>query len=110
MKKIGSPADFKAMVQAEHAVVFLFFKWSGRAEASRLIVEEWERKTASQSERKNFEFYQLAPDEHPFAWKWVNALSDSEEAHRNGSVVWLKKGIAVNSIADAGWAGIKNLE
>jgi uncharacterized protein len=111
MKPINSLDDFTAMLHAERAVVFLFFERSAQAKISLQTMEQWEQELAAQSDKINFSIYQLAPDSHPFTWKWVNeAIGHSAEMeHGYGSVTWLKNGSVVGFVPDAARAGIKRL-
>jgi uncharacterized protein YbaR (Trm112 family) len=111
MKPIHSQEDFTVMLHAERAVVSLFFEWSAQAKLSQQMMEQWERELAAQPDKINFSICQLAPDSHPFAWKWVNeAIGHSAEMeHGCGLVTWLKNGSVVGFVPDAARAGIKRL-
>ncbi len=111
MKPINSPDDFAALLREERAVLLLLFPWSDRAIESQAVVQEWESKSASQSGQNIPAVYQLAPDDQPYTWKWVNEVfGDSDEAQEvNGCVLWLKQGSVVGRVTDAAVAGVKLL-
>jgi uncharacterized protein len=107
MKQINSPHDFEAMLQAERAVLFIFFPWSARSTLSQEVVAGWQR----QAGHPDFQVYQLAPDGRSFAWQWLGTIfNDEPEPERTrGTVVWLRKGAVAAIVSDASGAGVKTL-
>ncbi len=111
MKPINTPEDFAALLQADQAIVFLFFEWSCYADLSRRVLEQWEQESASRPGGMDFVIHELSVDKQPFAWKWINtSFGYSQECeHGYGSVVWLNKGVVVGYVKSAADAGIKTL-
>jgi len=111
MKSIGSQSDFEAMLQAERAILFVYFAWSEEAERSRRVVEQWERQWESQGAALNCTVYQLAPDGHPHTWKWMgkNAAGTEEAGNEAGAVVWLRQGAVAGRVRSAAEVGMKTL-
>jgi uncharacterized protein YbaR (Trm112 family) len=111
MRPITSAGDFEEVLDAERAVIFVFFAWSEQAGLSRRTVEQWETELASAPGKMTFPICQLAPDSQPFTWKWVNAALDGassgEDAH--GLVLWLRKGSIIGRVQNAAVAGVKSL-
>lgn len=107
MQPINSPRDFEAMLEAERAVLFIFFPWSARSTASFETVAAWQK----QAGRFDFPVFQLTPDGHAFTWQWLDTIFGGEpEADRpRGAVVWLRRGSPVAFMPDAALAGIKTL-
>jgi uncharacterized protein YbaR (Trm112 family) len=111
VRKIYSSSGFDEALHAERAVIFIFFDWSGQAAHSLRTLQEWERDLASGPAKVKFEIYQLAPDQHPFTWKWIaDAVGhDKGGEHGYGSVVWLRKGTVAGFVHNAAMAGTKSL-
>lgn len=105
MKPINSPRDFEVMLGAERAVVFVYFAWSGQAVLSQRAVAAWEEQSRGNSGNLHYNIYELAPDNHPFSWKWVACNRE----HGYGSVVWIIKGATVAYLPNAAQAGTKTL-
>jgi uncharacterized protein YbaR (Trm112 family) len=103
MKFIDSPDDFEEMLRAEHAVLFISFGWSGRSSATEQTLLKWE----TERNGPNLMVYQLDPDRHPFAWKWIgeNAVDIEKTEDFTGNLLWLRKG----SVAGSGHGGSKEL-
>lgn len=97
------------MLQAEHAVVFIFFAWSGQAVLSQKVMAQWQTQAIHPGGQMNYSAYQLAPDNHPFTWNWIGKVIEHVE-NGSGSVIWLRKGSRVAFVPNAARAGIKTLE
>src|SRR5258708_25436442 len=93
MQQINSSGDFDEALQAERAVVFIFFEWSGQAARSLRTLQEWERELAAQPGTLNFGIYQLAPDQHPRTWKWLAGARGHGDgaAHSDGEARCLRR-------------------
>jgi len=73
MKQINSPHDFAALLEADRAVLFIFFPWSDRSVQSQKIVAEWQSHAPSDSLA-----FQLAPDDRSFTWQWLDTIFGDE--------------------------------
>lgn len=95
------------MLQAESAVVFIFFPWSARSVASEAVVAEWQSRGLDSS----IAFFQLAPDDHPFSWQWLDKIFGEapEQERTRGTVIWLRNGNVAAILPDAAQAGPKTL-
>jgi len=100
------------MLQAEHAVLFIFFPWSGQAVQSRDVVLQWQKQAAPQSGQTNYTAYELAPDNHPFTWKWISEAIGHGRGGENGygSVGWVCKGIVKGFVPNGARVGAGILE
>src|SRR2546426_10623950 len=107
MKTINSKSEFEALLQADRAIVFLFFAWSGQAVESRKVVEEWENQPILRPGKINVSIYQLTPDEQPYTQEWIRDCV--REMGGAGSVVWLRKGSMVGYVGYAARTGIETL-
>jgi uncharacterized protein len=94
------------MLQAERAVVLIFFPWSKRAAKSQAIVAEWKRQSAP-----DCPIFQLEPDGHAFTWQWLDTVfGEAPERERTGGyVLWLRHGSVTAFVPDAATAGVKTL-
>jgi uncharacterized protein YbaR (Trm112 family) len=110
MQQIDSPQDFETMLQADRAAVFIFFAWSSHAVQSQEMVAQWQ-KQMHQTGELNYLSYELAPDDCPFTWKWMETVigGEPESQRAHGAVLWLRKGTVVGYIPNAARAGIKTL-
>ena len=79
--------------------------------ARRQLVEQWDHELSSQSPRPNFVIHLLAPDAHPYTWKWVakHTASADDSAHTDGTLLWLRKGTVVGGLQNLANADIKTL-
>ena len=107
MKQIDSPRDLENMLQADRAVVFIYFPWSRHAARSLRTVAEWQRQPGA----VNYPIFELAPDRHSFSWLWLDTIFGErpEQERTSGTVVWLQRGAVVAMLADASVAGAKTL-
>jgi uncharacterized protein YbaR (Trm112 family) len=107
MQPINSPRDFEALLEAERAVLFVFFPWSSRSTTSLEVVTTWQK----QAGRLDFPVFQLTPDGFPFTWQWLDTIfgEEPEEERPRGAVVWLRRGATAAFVPDAAHAGIKTL-
>jgi uncharacterized protein YbaR (Trm112 family) len=87
--------------------VFIYFPWSGRSIQAREKIISWQKQSRSEG---NHSTYELAPDEHPFSWIWVNNIieTDNDAQPALCSVVWLRNGSVVAVVSDATLVGIKD--
>ncbi len=107
MKHINSASDFRGMLEADRAVVFISFPWSDRSTLAEKSFTEWRR----QANSRELQLYQLTPDHHPFAWQWLDTVfgETPDEQRTHGAVVWLRAGSAAGVAHDAGAVGVKTL-
>ena len=103
MKKIETIEDFKNCLNAEKAVVFIFFEWSGQAHFSKRIVEDWE----NQNENL-FPVFELNPEKTDFAKDWVH--EKVKDLRGFGSLVWLNEGNILDFEFDSGKLGIGKIQ
>jgi uncharacterized protein YbaR (Trm112 family) len=107
VKQINTPRDFDAMLQAERAVVLIFFPWSNHAAQSEKSFAEW----LGPAHGHNFHIYRLVPDRHPFSWQWLETVFGElpDDERTRGTVVWLRKGSGVAKLPDVSAASAKTL-
>jgi uncharacterized protein YbaR (Trm112 family) len=107
MKTITSKNEFETLLQAEKAIVFLFFEWSGQAVQSREVVEQWESDPMLSPTRIGVSVHQLIPEEHPYSHEWVE--DSAREAGGGGAVVWIRNRSIVGHIPNAARTGVQTL-
>jgi uncharacterized protein len=111
VKSINSQTDFETALKAENAIFFIHFPWSGQSMHDRQAMEQWDHELLSQSTHPNFNIHLLAPDAHPYTWKWVNKHTAFAEdsSISGGTLLWLRRGVVVGGLQNPAHAGIKNL-
>lgn len=111
MKSIHSQADFETALQAENSIIFIHFPSSEQSRRAQQAVEQWEHELATSSAHPNLIIHLLAPDAHPYTWKWATkhtALSDDSNT-TDGTLIWLRRGVVVGGLPNVAQAGIKAL-
>jgi hypothetical protein len=94
MTTITTKDEFDALIQADQAVLFTFFDWSGQAHLSLQVFEEWEREWRAQHPTASVAFFRLDPDNYRECWAWLGEHAGGEDGLEGGfgSVVWLRRG------------------
>ncbi len=111
MKLINSQTDFESALKAENTVIFIHFPRSEQSLRARQLVEQWEHELSSQSPHPNFAIHLLAPDAHPYTWKWVakHAAPADDSSHTDGILLWLRNGTVVAGLQNFADTEIKIL-
>ena len=111
MNVVNSQTDFDTALNAENAVIFIYFPWSEQSRLARRAVEQWDNALFSTSARTNFEIHLLAPDAQPYTWKWVakHAASADDSSNGGATLFWLRRGVVVGGLQNTAQAGIKTL-
>jgi len=94
MKPIHSPADFQNMLEAERAIVFIFYQWSSLAGLARKTMAQWQSQSAGRLAELHCSFYELDPDGHPYTWSWMGGSGGhTADGERDRDLVaWLSRG------------------
>ena len=112
VKSINSQTDFDAVFKAENAILFILFPLVINPGATVKSSNQCKRMNlVSRSTHPNFNIHLLAPDAHPFSWKWVNqhaALAD-DSGSNSGTLLWLRRGVVVAGLQNPAHAGVKTL-
>ena len=107
MKSITSKNEFETLLQADRAIVFIFFAWSGQAVQSREVVNQWENDPELCPTRIGVAVHQLVPEEHSYSHEWVT--DGAHEAGGGGAVVWIRNRSIVGHIPNAARTGVQTL-
>ncbi len=111
MTTITNKEQFHRMLADEHAVLFIFFDWSGQAVVSLRLFESWIQEWRTLHPESSVSFYRLDPDAHPDTWSWVGEQARSETDNESGfgSVTWLRCGHSVAFVRYAAQVGKEEL-
>lgn len=105
MKTIETQDEFEAVICSDKAIIFITFDWSHQASLSEKVVVEWERTWNAWHHKLSVELFKLEPDAHPYTWEWLKGMPE----RGGGSVVWIKKGVVVDTEPYAAGAGLRDL-
>ncbi len=77
----------------------------------RQAVEHWDHELLSQFTHPKFSIHLLAPDAHPYSWKWVNkhTVLGDDSSNNGGTLLWLRRGVVVGGLQNPAHAGVKIL-
>ena len=111
MTSITTTEDFDALLRAEQAILFTFFDWSGQAQSSLRVFEEWERDWRALHPNALVTFFRLDPDRLKVSWDWLvkNARGDEGMEGGFGSVIWVRHGTRVGYVRYAAKVGKERL-
>jgi hypothetical protein len=105
MKTISSKEDFEKLLRESHAILFVWFVWSGQAYMSLALVEEWEQEWRVLHPDAAVGFYRLNPEEYAEKDYW-KLLEDKVRSSKGiegggGSLTWLNNGTIVGFVSEA---------
>jgi hypothetical protein len=111
MKMITTSQDFAALLNAERAVVFTFFDWSGQAHLSLRVFQNWEREWVASNPLPPIAFFRLDPDNLKVCWDWIVAQAHGDEGTDGGfgATIWVRRGEGIGFLRFTAMAGEESL-
>ena len=107
MKSINTQAEFQSAINAEKAIIFIAYEWSGQAIISEQVVNKWISEWHLWHKDLYVPIFKIEPEEYPFILEWVR--ESVNERNGNGSLVWIKNGAIVDYEVYVAKAGIEDV-
>jgi hypothetical protein len=104
---ITTMEEFDSLLREEHAVLFVFFDWSGQAHISLRVFKEWEGEWRNSHPGLSVGFYRLDPDRYKDAGGWLSKQAREKDGAEGGcgSVTWLRLGKRIGFVNFAAKVG-----
>jgi hypothetical protein len=106
VKSITAQSEFESAINAEKAIIFITYEWSGQAIQSEQVVAKWVSEWRLWHKDLLVPIFKIEPDEYSFMLEW---LRENVNEHGYGSLVWIKDGAIVDYERFVATAGIEDV-
>ena len=107
MTSVSTRSEFERILEADRAIIFIEFDWSGQSRLSAAVVAEWER-TANVWDLNELVF-KIRPDELLVAADWMKEQGKISGEGGHGSLVWLRSGVVIDYEPYVVGAGLRDI-